>query len=144
MAIEQLYKNGKKVKKFEYKLSIISESSKIKIMIFLYYINLISFIGLIILSMIDPFFGVLLLIPFAFLQVISSLILKTDNSISLKSQKLVSIYFYSIFFWVALMILTSFFNLEFAYNIITFLPILIAVYFMIITYLIYKENCNER
>lgn len=113
-------------------------------MIFLYYFNLISFIGLIILSIIDSFLGALLLMPFAFLQVISSLTLKTDNSISIKSQKLVSIYFYSIFFWVALMIFTSFFNLEFLYNIITFSPILIAVYFMIITHLIYKENCNER
>ena len=112
-------------------------------MIFLYYFNLISFIGLIILSIIDSFFGALLLLPFAFLQVISSLILKTDNTISLKSQKLVSIYFYSIFLWISLIIFTSFFNLESFYNIISFMPILIAIYFMIITHIIYKESNYE-
>lgn len=142
MVIIQLYKNDKKVKKFENKLSYISESSKYIIMKFLFYFNLTCFLLVVLSTVVNPLVGVVLLIPLGLIQVITALFFVTKRTVlNSRNQKLLAIYFTAIFVWFILMALISVLHIDIHVLeiILGLLPILIAVYFLYFLFQLQKK-----
>ncbi|MFY0630731.1 MAG: hypothetical protein JXR05_10140 [Flavobacteriaceae bacterium] len=109
---------------------------------FLYYLNLLSFASVVCCYIFESVYGPLGQIPLALIQITSALILHQDYSIAKKKRKLIDIYFYSVISWIILFIIIG--NLfSYAYIFTAFLfyiPMSIALYFVIITYQIKKST----
>jgi len=108
----------------------------------IYYINLISILVLLFLPFLNPMVFVAGLIPLGVIQVISSFYLVYErDSLSEGNKKLLSIYYLSIFAWLILIFIASLLpnSLQFLAKILSPFPIVVAVYFVRITYIFYKK-----
>lgn len=109
----------------------------------LYYFNLLYIFMLVISFFAEKGFAILIFIGLPFVQVLSSLLLLTKrNTVSVKNQKLLSIYFSAVFAWFILIAFASFLpnNLQYLAKILFPFPLIIAIYFVLVSYYFYRES----
>ena len=112
-----------------------------------YYINLFFLIITVLTVFINPLIVIVALILLGFIQVISALyVVSIRNTLSKKKQKLLAIYFTVILGWLLLSCITSLLHLDFksVAILIGVIPIVLAFYFVFVTYRFNLERNNEN
>tara|TARA_R110001606_G_scaffold184198_1_gene331041 strand:+ start:510 stop:956 length:447 start_codon:yes stop_codon:yes gene_type:complete len=147
LAIEQLYKNGKKVKKFEYKLSIISETMKntIKILAWINRIIMIPFLLLLLMGIIkyeSLYYAAYVAFVLGIYQVLSSLLtILFFNRLSKQTKNNLFTYFFIVIFYFLAWYLIEKYNYDLSFMIYTFFitPVLLSVFWTYILESVNKE-----
>lgn len=113
----------------------------------LYYFNLLIFILFVLCCIVNPVLGMISLIPLGIVQVFTGLYFVTIRDvISLKNQKLLAIYFMTIFGLFFLGVLISILPSDlknFMADFFVLFPPLIPFYFLFVCYNFYKESNSK-
>jgi hypothetical protein len=110
---------------------------------FIYYTNLIVLLLVIISAFINPLFLIITIVPLAIIQVVSAFYFVTKrNKMSDKNQKLLGIYFLTIFGCVIFLLIISVLpsSFEFLAKLIAPIPFLLAVYLVYICFVFQKQH----